>query len=44
MRHFESPLAVRDEIENTSAAPVRNAKDGWIKSFKEQPTHGTCAE
>src|SRR4029078_4552296 len=29
-------------MENGSAAPTRNENAGWIRSWSEQPCHGTC--
>jgi hypothetical protein len=30
-------------MENGSAAPTRNEKAGWIRSWSEQPCQGTCS-
>ena len=44
MRREASALcASRLAIENGSAAPTRNENAGWIRSWSEQPCHGTCS-
>jgi hypothetical protein len=42
MRLHGSPRPTRLAIENGSDAPARNENAGWIRSWSEQPCHGTC--